>query len=166
MHSHLNAEVQVQDRVDSPSEERDLVFEIGGRYILRISRDTDFLEEERIVAEIAACLCTVLLRQRDNAATEEKKRRAGAVRTVINSLSYSELDAATYMVKTFAQNDKTEGIIVAGNIADTLGFTRSVVTGTLRKLEGASLIETRSLGMKGTYIKIKDTLLIAELSKL
>jgi transcriptional pleiotropic repressor len=59
-----------------------------------------------------------------------------------------------------------EGRLVAGHIADKLGFTRSVVVTALRKLEGAGVIDTRSLGMKGTYIKIKDTLLMEELSKL
>lgn len=123
-------------------------------------------EEEKTITEIAECICMVLKRHRDSNVAADKKRRAKAVRAIINSLSFSELEAATHIIKTFDQNDKSEGILVAGNIADKLGFARSVITGTLRKLEGASLIETRSLGMKGTYIKIKDSLLVDELRKL
>jgi len=174
LRSHLNSKATIENRGGNFSEEKfpphppqkTLAFEVGQRYMLTVTRESDFTEEERTVAEVAACICTILLRHRDATAAADKKRRAKAVRAIINSLSFSELDAAAHIVKTFDQNGKNEGILVAGNIADKLGFARSVITGTLRKLEGASLIETRSLGMKGTYIKIKDTLLIDELGKL
>lgn len=35
-----------------------------------------------------------------------------------------------------------------------MGITRSVIVNALRKLESAGVIESRSLGMKGTYIKV------------
>ena len=48
----------------------------------------------------------------------------------------------------------SEGVLVASRIADRSGITRSVIVNALRKLESAGIIETRSLGMKGTHIKI------------
>ncbi|HHU65109.1 MAG TPA: HTH domain-containing protein, partial [Streptococcus sp.] len=39
-------------------------------------------------------------------------------------------------------------------IADRIGITRSVIVNALRKLESAGIIESRSLGMKGTYLKV------------
>ena len=36
----------------------------------------------------------------------------------------------------------------------TAGITRSVIVNALRKLESAGIIESRSLGMKGTYLKV------------
>jgi GTP-sensing pleiotropic transcriptional regulator CodY len=122
-----------------------------------------FTEEERLAVNIALCVCTVLIRHREEAASAEKQRRAKAVRSIINSLSFSELEAATQI---FAALKNNEGLLVAGHIADNLGVARSVVTGALRKLEGANLIETRSLGMKGTYIRVKNTLLTEEFAKL
>ena len=50
-------------------------------------------------------------------------------------------------------------------IADKVGLTRSVIVNALRKFESADLIETRSLGMKGTFIKIKNEYLLEELNK-
>jgi transcriptional pleiotropic repressor len=41
-----------------------------------------------------------------------------------------------------------------------------VVVNALRKLEGTGMIETRSLGMKGTHIRIINLLLAEELEKL
>ena len=35
-----------------------------------------------------------------------------------------------------------------------VGITRSVIVNALRKLESAGIIESKSLGMKGTYIKV------------
>ena len=40
-------------------------------------------------------------------------------------------------------------------MADRVGITRSVIVNALRKLESAGVIESRSLGMKGTFIKVK-----------
>jgi len=120
-------------------------------------------KEKELAVKIAACVCTVIQNNRDEKFSADKKRRAKAVRAIINSLSFSELEAATHVMKTL---DGGEGLLVAGKIADKLGFARSVVTSALRKLEGANLIETRSLGMKGTYIRIKDALLIEELGKI
>lgn len=45
---------------------------------------------------------------------------------------------------------------VYAEIADKLGITRSVIVNALKLLEVTGVIETRSMGMKGTYIKILD----------
>ena len=50
-------------------------------------------------------------------------------------------------------------------IADSVGITRSVIVNALRKFESAGLIETKSLGMKGTYIRVKNEFLLDELKK-
>ena len=57
----------------------------------------------------------------------------------------------------------TEGILVASKIADRVGITRSVIVNAMRKFESANLIETKSLGMKGTYIKVKNEFLLEEI---
>ena len=65
----------------------------------------------------------------------------------------------------FDDLEGTEGLLVASRIADRYGITRSVIVNALRKLESAGVIETRSLGMKGTYIKILNDRLLDELEK-
>ena len=132
--------------------------------VLTLRRNTPFGEAENLAAQVAASICTILLKNKEGQTTADKKRRLKSVRNVINTLSFSELEAATNVIKTLG--GRLEGLLIAGRIADESGFTRSVVTAALRKLEGAGLIETRSLGMKGTYICIKNTLLADELGKL
>jgi transcriptional pleiotropic repressor len=58
-----------------------------------------------------------------------------------------------------------EGLLIASKIADKVGITRSVIVNALRKLESAGIIESRSLGMKGTYIRILNEGLPDELKK-
>ena len=50
-------------------------------------------------------------------------------------------------------------------MADKVGITRSVIVNALKKFESAGVIESRSLGMKGTHIKILNDKLIDELKK-
>ena len=123
-----------------------------------------FSKDETLAAEVAFSVCTILLRQQNTKDAADMQKRRDAVRNLINTLSFSELEAATEILKELA--GKHEMLLVAGNIADRLGFTRSVITGALKKLEGAGLVETRSLGMKGTYIRVKEPVLAEELRKL
>ena len=58
-----------------------------------------------------------------------------------------------------------EGFLVASKVADRIGITRSVIVNALRKLESAGVLESRSLGMKGTYIKVKNGNFLAELKR-
>ena len=59
-----------------------------------------------------------------------------------------------------------EGILVASKIADRVGITRSVIVNALRKFESAGVIESRSSGMKGTYIKVLNDAVFDEIQKL
>ena len=93
----------------------------------------------------------------------ETKRQVQLVKSAINTLSYTELEV---IVRIFDALGAPEGVLIAGKIADGIGITRSVVVSALRKLESASIIETRSLGAKGTYIKILNPLWEKELRKL
>ena len=58
-----------------------------------------------------------------------------------------------------------EGILVASKIADRVGITRSVIVNAIRKLESAGVIESRSSGMKGTYIRVLNDAIYEEIDK-
>ena len=82
----------------------------------------------------------------------------------IGTLSYSELEAVEHI---FEELDGKEGLLVASKIADRVGITRSVIVNALKKVRKCwSLQESRSLGMKGTHIKILNDKLMEELKKL
>ena len=66
----------------------------------------------------------------------------------------------------FEELDGDEGILVASKIADRVGITRSVIVNALRKFESAGVIESRSSGMKGTYIKVLNDYIFDELDEI
>ena len=94
---------------------------------------------------------------------EDEVRKKAVVQLAIGTLSYSELEAIEHI---FNELDGCEGLLVASKIADKVGITRSVIVNALRKFESAGVIEARSLGMKGTHIKILNDKLIDELKKI
>ena len=95
--------------------------------------------------------------------TAEENRKISVVRSAIGTLSYTEMHA---IVHIFDELGGSEGILVASKIADQAGITRSVVVNALRKFESAGVIESRSSGMKGTYIKVLNDAIYGELEDL
>ena len=98
-----------------------------------------------------------------NEESAEEARKVAIVKSAISTLSFSELEAITHI---FDELDGNEGILVASRIADRVGITRSVIVNALRKFESAGVIESRSSGMKGTYIKVVNDVVFEELDKL
>ena len=93
----------------------------------------------------------------------EENRKIQIVKSAINTLSFSELEA---IIHIFDELDGMEGILVASKIADRVGITRSVIVNALRKFESAGVIESRSSGMKGTYIKVLNDVVFDELAEI
>ena len=93
---------------------------------------------------------------------EKNIRRRTAVTMAVNTLSYSELRAVSAILGELNGN---EGQLTASVIADRIGITRSVIVNALRKLESAGIIESRSLGMKGTYLKVLISDVFEEVKK-
>lgn len=122
-----------------------------------------FTDEDLVLAEYGATVVGMeILRARAGRMEEEARKRA-AVQIAIGTLSYSELDAIQHI---FQQLDGDEGLLVASKIADRVGITRSVIVNALRKFESAGVIESKSLGMKGTYIRVLNDRLLEELERL
>ena len=78
----------------------------------------------------------------------------------MSTSSFSEMEA---IVHIFDELQGNEGILVASKIADRVGITRSVIVNALRKFESAGIIESRSSGMKGTYIKVLNDYVFDEI---
>ncbi|MBQ6230874.1 MAG: GTP-sensing pleiotropic transcriptional regulator CodY [Eubacterium sp.] len=91
---------------------------------------------------------------------EDERRKHIMVRSATESLSVSEKDA---MVCVFKEMDKKEGLLVASRVATKYRITRSIIVNALKKLEGAGIIESRSQGMRGTYIRIINDAIFEEL---
>ncbi|PZD93318.1 GTP-sensing pleiotropic transcriptional regulator CodY [Paenibacillus sambharensis] len=126
-------------------------------------QQTAFNDDDLILAEYGSTIVGMeILRERAEEIEVEARSRA-VVSVAVNSLSFSELEAVEHI---FEELDGKEGLLVASKVADRVGITRSVIVNALRKLESAGVIETRSLGMKGTYIKILNDQLLQELDKI
>lgn len=122
-----------------------------------------FNDEDLILAEYGATVVGMeILRAKADRIEEEARKRA-AVHIALGTLSYSELEAVEHI---FAELEGDEGVLVASKIADRAGITRSVIVNALRKFESAGVIESKSLGMKGTYIRVLNDNLMEELNKL
>lgn len=120
-------------------------------------------DEDLVLAEYGATVVGLEILRRKNLEIEEEERNRAVVQMAIGTLSYSEIEAVH---RIFAELNGVEGFLVASKIADKSGITRSVIVNALRKLESAGVIESRSLGMKGTYLKILNSKFLEELKKL
>jgi GTP-sensing transcriptional pleiotropic repressor CodY len=123
---------------------------------LAIERQAPLDEEEQVLAEYGATILGLLMHARREGQEAETARRGASVRIALDALSYSEQAAAK---RLFEELDGPQGLVVTSHIADQMGITRSVIVNALRKLESAGVIETRSLGMKGTFIRVLNPLL-------
>lgn len=123
----------------------------------------NFNSDDLLLAEYGATVVGMEILQEKTAEVEKEARSKAVVQMAISSLSYSELEAIDHI---FEELDGSEGLLVASKIADRVGITRSVIVNALRKLESAGVIESRSLGMKGTYIKVLNDKFLVELDKL
>mgnify|MGYP000854750812 CR=1 FL=1 len=111
----------------------------------------EFDSEDLVLCEVGATVVGLEIQRVKNLETEEEVRKTEIVKMALSTLSYSENEA---VIRIFEELDGEEGILVASRIADRSRITRSVIVNALRKLESAGVIESKSLGMKGTHIKI------------
>jgi transcriptional pleiotropic repressor len=125
--------------------------------------EQSFENDDLILAEYGATVVGMEILREKAEEIEEEARSKAVVQMAISSLSYSELEAIEHI---FEELNGSEGLLVASKIADRVGITRSVIVNALRKLESAGVIESRSLGMKGTYIKVLNDKFLVELAKL
>ena len=138
----------------------------GGKRVatLLLARpDRAYSDEDIAICEYGATVIGLEVTKGITLEEEADSRDKNAVNMALETLSYSELDAVT---KIFAELEGDEGLLVASKIADKSGITRSVIVNALRKLESAGVIESRSLGMKGTRIKITNEFLRPEIDKI
>jgi transcriptional pleiotropic repressor len=125
--------------------------------------EIEFTYEDTILAEYGSTVIGMEILRAKAERIEEEARKKAAVQVAIGTLSYSEMEAIEHI---FAELDGNEALLVASKIADRVGITRSVIVNALRKFESAGVIESKSLGMKGTYIRVLNENLLEELAKL
>lgn len=119
-----------------------------------------FDTRDLVLAEYLSTVVGLEILQDRGKTIEERGRERLVVQMAMRALSYSEIESVRHIIEDLGGS---EGVVVASKVADRVGVTRSVIVNALRKLGSAGIIESRSLGMKGTYIKILSPLFLEEL---
>ncbi|GLV13270.1 GTP-sensing pleiotropic transcriptional regulator CodY [Alicyclobacillus hesperidum] len=122
-----------------------------------------FDENDVILAEYSATIVALEIVHSRQQQKEEEGRQRALAHLAVESLSFSELQAAKYLLD--AVRNSPDGIVVSSQIADEHGVTRSVIVNSIRKLESAGTIESRSLGMKGTHLRILNQFVEDEINR-
>lgn len=126
-------------------------------------RNETYEIDDIILSEYGTTVVGLEMLRSVNEESAEETRKEQIVQSAISTLSFSELEA---IIHIFDELEGTEGILVASKIADRVGITRSVIVNALRKFESAGVIESRSSGMKGTYIKVVNDYVFKELDEI
>lgn len=126
-------------------------------------KDSLFEDTDIVIFEIFRNFCVITLNNINRDKNFKKQRELNIVKNSISSFSYSELHA---IISIFNELEGTEGVVVASNVSEKYSVTRSVIVSALRKFESSGVIESRSLGAKGTFIKILNPFLLDELEKI
>ena len=134
---------------------------LGTLFIYKCDQQYDI--DDNILCEYGTTVDGLEMLRAVNEESAEESRKLAVIKSAINTLSYSEMEAVVHI---FEELDGMEGILVASRIADRVGITRSVIVNALRKFESAGVIESRSSGMKGTYIKVLNDMVFDEVEKL
>ncbi len=134
---------------------------LGTVFMYRDQRQYDI--EDIIVSEYGTTVVGLEMMRSVHEENAEEDRKKQVVKSAFSTLSFTELEAVIHI---FDELDGNEGILVASKIADRVGITRSVIVNALRKFESAGVIESRSSGMKGTYIKVLNEVIFDELEEI
>ena len=134
---------------------------LGTLFIYKCDQPYDI--DDIILCEYGTTVVGLEMLRAVNEESAEESRKLAVIKSAINTLSYSEMEAVIHI---FEELNGMEGILVASKIADRVGITRSVIVNALRKFESAGVIESRSSGMKGTYIKVLNDMVFEEVEKL
>ena len=154
--------VSKSNKVREISEPIDIAGErLGTLFIYK--QDATYSIDDIILSEYGTAVVGLEMLRSVNEESAEETRKEHVVQAAISTLSFSELEA---IIHIFKELDGTEGILVASKVADRVGITRSVIVNALRKFESAGVIESRSSGMKGTYIKVLNDYVFTELERI
>ncbi len=134
---------------------------LGTLFVYRMEKQYNI--DDIILSEYGTTVVGLEMMRSVNEENAEENRKVQIVKSAIGTLSFSELEAITHI---FDEMEGKEGILVASKIADRVGITRSVIVNALRKFESAGVIESRSSGMKGTYIKVLNDVVFEELEQI
>lgn len=108
-------------------------------------------QDDAVLCEVASSILGMVFCRARNKNAEWDRIQMAAAQVAVSVLSYSEYSAAR---EIFRHIRKDECILVVSKLSKEIYVTRSIISGALKKLESSEIIVVRSLGTKGTYIRV------------
>lgn len=146
------------------SNEHDENFHKTKATLIQLERETTLREEKLVMNECIAALIELKQKYRQTIETEERIHQKISARNALGTLSYSEYRIILHILDEL--NNQNETIIVASQMADKIGITRTVAINALKKLQSGKVIEAKSKGAKGTLIKLINPAINKEIERL
>ena len=130
---------------------------MGTTFIYRSGSTFDV--EDIILSEYANTVIELEIMRALYEEDDEEKRMKSNLSAAMESMSQSEQKAISCLLREL---DGREGILITSRVAEKYKITRSIIVNAMRKLEGAGVLETKSMGMRGTHIRILNDTLLTE----
>lgn len=131
--------------------------------ILFVKYETPFLPSDGILCEYIVAIVSLEMLRREQENIQQTSIEIAKAKVAVNSLTFNEIKAVKYIMKNIAGE---EGEVFLKSVASHTYTTPSTVSSALKKLEVATVITTKSRGVKGKYIRILNENLMDELEQL
>lgn len=116
--------------------------------------------EDAILCEITSSILGMVCCRAKNKNDEWERIQISAAQVAVSVLSYSEYNAAK---EIFRHIKNGECMLVVSQLAKDIFITRSIISSALKKLESSEIIVVRSMGTKGTYIRVINPFIFSAL---
>lgn len=132
--------------------------------ILLIRYGSAFNIEEEMLCEYASAIVSMELMRIEQEQIRAQSTLSARASLVVDLLSFAELQAALTTLKAL-EPGTAEGQIQLNMISAKAYVTPSMVSATLKKLETAGVITTKSMGVRGKYLWVNNPYLLPELEQ-
>ncbi|MBR1743577.1 MAG: GTP-sensing pleiotropic transcriptional regulator CodY [Lachnospiraceae bacterium] len=115
-----------------------------------------FSIDDVILNEYSATVIGLAMQRSVSEEMTEESSREEEVAALYQTLSRLEKQAILSILEEMS--GQKEVLLITSKVSERVGITRSVIVNALKKCAGAGVLETRSAGKKGTYVKIRNEL--------
>lgn len=116
--------------------------------------EKNIIEEDLALVECAAVLLSMLLKKKILIKNDSKNEvNLPSLEVALAHLSHSEKLALKHILKEMKEK---EAKLIMRKLAKKAGVGQTCLVNVLKKLAGARILEVKSLGVKGTYLRIHD----------
>lgn len=120
-------------------------------YLVLLKYNNQLNDDFIYFAEVISLLFSIVVQNKIKNKEQKYENSIRSIQIALDALSYSEKHAMKLVLDKI---EGEEGHLVASKVAREHNITRSIIVNALRKLESAGLLKSKSLGMRGTHIKI------------